>query len=225
MFGLVSGAIINIFGDWFLMERLGFGVEGAGISTAVSQIISFFILLFMFLSGKTQSKLSVKWISKNFSDVTLICKTGFPSLMRQGLSSVSTMILNGQAGLYGDAAVAAMSIVNRICFFVFAVGLGIGQGFQPVAAFNYGAKKYGRVRKGFYFTWMAGEVLLGGIALIGNGSIGRCRSHHDIGSLSGSVRLSGSYRSLCLSGSARRSIRRNCGITGAAYYCKKQNSN
>lgn len=87
--------------------------------------------------------------------------------MRQGLSSVSTMILNGQAGLYGDAAVAAMSIVNRICFFVFAVGLGIGQGFQPVAAFNYGAKKYGRVRKGFYFTWMAGEVLLGGIALIG----------------------------------------------------------
>lgn len=167
MIGLTTGSVINIFGDWFLMERLGFGVEGAGISTAVSQIISFFILLFMFLSGKTESKLSVKWITKNFSDVILICKTGFPSLMRQGLSSVSTMILNGQAGLYGDAAVAAMSIVNRICFFVFAVGLGIGQGFQPVAAFNYGAKKYGRVRKGFYFTWMAGEVLLGGIALIG----------------------------------------------------------
>lgn len=167
MIGLITGSVINILGDWFLMERLGYGVEGAGISTAISQVISFFILLFMFLSGKTQSKLSVKWISKNFSDVTLICKTGFPSLMRQGLSSVSTMILNGQAGLYGDAAVAAMSIVNRICFFVFAVGLGIGQGFQPVAAFNYGAKKYGRVRKGFYFTWMAGEVLLGGIALIG----------------------------------------------------------
>ena len=88
-------------------------------------------------------------------------------MMRQGLSSISTMMLNGQAGLYGDAAVAAMSIVNRICFFIFAVGLGIGQGFQPVAAFNYGAKKYGRVRKGFYFTWMAGEVLLGGFAIIG----------------------------------------------------------
>lgn len=167
MIGLMTGSILNIFGDWFLMENLGFGVEGAGIATAVSQTISFLILLFMFLSGKTQSKLSVKWITKDFSDVTLICKTGLPSMMRQGLSSVSTMILNGQAGVYGDAAVAAMSIVNRICFFIFSVGLGIGQGFQPVAAFNYGAKKYGRVRKGFYFTWAAGEVLLGGIALVG----------------------------------------------------------
>lgn len=167
MVGLTTGSVINIFGDWLLMEGFGMGVEGAGIATAVSQVISFFILLFMFLSGKTQSKLSIKWITKNFSDVALICKTGLPSMMRQGLSSISTMILNGQAGVYGDAAVAAMSIVNRICFFIFAVGLGIGQGFQPVAAFNYGAKKYGRVRKGFYFTWMAGEVLLGGFAIIG----------------------------------------------------------
>lgn len=167
MVGLTTGSVINIFGDWLLMDGFGMGVEGAGIATAISQVISFFILLFMFLSGKTQSKLSVKWITRDLADVTLICKTGLPSMMRQGLSSISTMMLNGQAGLYGDAAVAAMSIVNRICFFIFAVGLGIGQGFQPVAAFNYGAKKYGRVRKGFYFTWMAGEVLLGGFAIIG----------------------------------------------------------
>lgn len=167
MVGLTSGSIINIFGDWLLMERMGFGVEGAGISTAVSQLISFLILLSMFLRGKTESKLAVRWITKDFGDVILICKTGLPSLMRQGLTSVSTMVLNGQAGLYGDAAVAAMSIVNRICFFIFSVALGIGQGFQPVAAFNYGAKKYGRVRKGFYFTWIAGEVLLGSIALAG----------------------------------------------------------
>ena len=167
MVGLTTGSILNIFGDWLLMNRMGFGVEGAGIATAVSQTISFLILLFMFLSGKTQSKLSAKWITKDFSEVVLICKTGLPSMMRQGLSSISTMVLNGQAGIYGDAAVAAMSIVNRICFFIFSVGLGIGQGFQPVAAFNYGAKKYGRVRKGFFFTWGAGEVLLGGIAIIG----------------------------------------------------------
>ena len=167
MVGLTTGSILNIFGDWLLMQRFGLGVEGAGISTAVSQLISFSILLFMFLSGKTQSKLAVRWMTRDFSDVVLICKTGLPSLMRQGLSSIATMVLNGQAGLYGDAAVAAMSIVNRICFFIFSVGLGIGQGFQPVAAFNYGAKKYGRVRRGFFFTWGAGEVLLGGIAIIG----------------------------------------------------------
>lgn len=167
MVGLTTGSILNIFGDWFLMMRLGLGVEGAGISTAVSQLISFCILLFMFLSGKTQSRLSVRWITRDMSEVLLICKTGLPSMMRQGLSSISTMILNGQAGIYGDAAVAAMSIVNRICFFIFSVGLGIGQGFQPVSAFNYGAKKYDRVRKGFYFTLAAGEVLLGAVAVIG----------------------------------------------------------
>ena len=167
MIGLTTGGVLNIFGDWLLVNRLQMGVEGAGISTAVSQTISFFILLFMFLSGKTESKMALRWVTKDVADVLLICKTGFPSLMRQGLSSISTMILNGQAGVYGDAAVAAMAIVNRICFFLFSIGLGIGQGFQPVSAFNYGAKKYDRVRRGFYFTWLAGEMLLGGFALIG----------------------------------------------------------
>ena len=77
------------------------------------------------------------------------------------------MVLNGQAAIYGDAAVAAMSIVNRICSFIFSVALGIGQGFQPVSAFNYGAKKYGRVRQGFCFTLGLSEVLLGTIAVVG----------------------------------------------------------
>ncbi len=167
MVGLTTGSILNIFGDWLLMEKAGLGIEGAGIATAVSQTVSFFILLLMFLRGKTQSRISVKNLTREFSDVALICKTGLPSLMRQGLSSISTMVLNGQAGIYGDAAVAAMSIVNRICFFLFSIGLGIGQGFQPVAAFNYGAKKYDRVRKGFFFTLGAGEVLLGSVAVIG----------------------------------------------------------
>lgn len=167
MVGLTTGSILNIFGDWVLMVIFDFGIVGAGISTAVSQIISFLILLFMFLSGRTESKFSRKWITKDVNDVLLICKTGFPSLMRQGLSSVSTMLLNGQAGVYGDAAVAAMAIVNRISFFIFSAGLGIGQGFQPVSAFNYGAKKYDRVKKGFFFTLGAGEILMGIIAVAG----------------------------------------------------------
>ena len=115
----------------------------------------------------TQSKISLTTACTNVGMVILVIQTGFPSFLRQGLTSVSTMILNSTAGNYGDEAVSAMSIVNRICFFIFAVGLGIGQGFQPVSAFNYGAKKYGRVRKAFYFTWMAGEVLLGILAIVG----------------------------------------------------------
>ncbi len=167
MIGLTTGGILNIFGDFILMRIYDMGVLGAGVATAVSQTISFFILLFMFISGKTQSKLSIKKISEDISDLSMICKTGLPSLMRQGLSSISTMVLNGYAGIWGDAAVAAMTIVNRICFFIFAVALGIGQGFQPVSAFNYGAKKFGRVRSAFCFTLLIGEVLLGALAIIG----------------------------------------------------------
>ena len=168
MVGLVSGGLLNIFGDWLLVSKFGMGVRGAGLATAVSQTISFCILLSMFLRGKTESKLQLKRVKKmTAEDVLVICQTGFPSMMRQGLSSVSTMVLNGQAGLYGDAAVAAMSIVNRVCFFAFSVGLGIGQGFQPVSAFNYGAKKYGRVRKAFLATWAIGETFLGIFAVMG----------------------------------------------------------
>lgn len=167
MIGLTTGGILNIFGDWLLMVKFGMGVEGAGISTAVSQCISFVILLYMFLSEKTQTRISIRIASRETEEIRNIIKTGFPSLMRQGLNSVSTMVLNGYAGLYGDAAVAGMSIVNRICFFVFAVGLGLGQGFQPVCAYNYGAKKYSRVRKSFWFTTMAGEAALGVLAIIG----------------------------------------------------------
>ncbi|HKM21581.1 MAG TPA: MATE family efflux transporter, partial [Lachnospiraceae bacterium] len=152
MVGLTLGGVINIIADPFFIFTLKLGVAGAGIATAMSQVISFSILLFMFLSGKTESKLSLRLITKELREVLEIIKVGFPSMMRQGLASVSTMLLNSQAAVYGDAAVAAMSIVNRICMFIFSVGLGLGQGLQPVAAFNYGAGKYSRVKKGVLFT-------------------------------------------------------------------------
>lgn len=166
MIGLTIGGILNIALDPLCIFVFDLGISGAGISTALSQCVSFLILLSMFLRGKTQSKISLTTACANVGMVILVIQTGFPSFLRQGLTSISTMILNSTAGYYGDEAVAAMSIVNRISFFIFAVGLGIGQGFQPVSAFNYGAKKYGRVRKAFYFTWMAGELLLGILAIV-----------------------------------------------------------
>ena len=86
--------------------------------------------------------------------------TGFSSLIRQLLNSLSTVLLNTQCGGYGDAAVAAMSIVSRIVYFSFSVVLGIGQGFQPVAAYNYGAKKFGRLRKSYRFTAAVTEGII-----------------------------------------------------------------
>lgn len=167
MIGLTVGGVLNMALDPIFIHGFGMKIEGAGLATALSQCVSFSILLSMFLRGKTQSRLTFSHFYKNAKELWIIAQTGFPSLVRQGLNSVSTMCLNHFAGLYGDASVAAMSIVNRICFFIFAVGLGIGQGFQPVCGFNYGAKRYDRVKKAFWFTWGVGECFLGALAIAG----------------------------------------------------------
>ena len=169
MIGLVSGGIINIILDPLLIFGCGIGIAGAGMATAISQYISMIILLSMFLLGKTECRIGIRYFTRNSGDVSEIIKTGFPSLIRQGLSSIATMMLNQNAAVYGDAAIAAMSIVNRICYIIFCVGLGIGQGFQPVAGFNYGAKKYSRVKKGFFFTLFFGTATLAAFAFAGLG--------------------------------------------------------
>ena len=168
MIGLTIGGILNMIGDPILIFGFDMGIAGAGLSTAISQAVGFMILLSMFFRGKTLSKLSMKFVKENPKGIFNIMATGFPSLCRQGLNSVATMTLNNLAGgVGGDVAVAAMSIVNRITFFIFAVGLGIGQGFQPVASFNYGARIYSRVKKAFYFTFGVGELVLGVFVVVG----------------------------------------------------------
>lgn len=161
MIGLGLGGIINMVLDPLFILIFEMGTAGAGLATGISQIISFCVLLSMFLRGRTESKIRFRVFLHHLPVLKPIVSTGFPALLRQGLGSLSGLILNHQAGIYGDAAVAAMSIVNRITMFVFSVGIGIGQGFQPVAAFNYGAGKYSRVKKGFNFTTMAGMILIG----------------------------------------------------------------
>ena len=166
MAGLTSGGIINIFLDYIFVMRLGMGTVGAGLATAISQYISLIILALPFVLGKTQSKISFKRGFISLRIVWDIVTTGFPSLIRQGLGSVSTAMLNVQARFYGTAAIAAMGYVSKAVQFIFCVGLGIGQGFQPVSAFNYGAKKYSRVKKGSYITMLFGIVMIGTLAAV-----------------------------------------------------------
>ncbi len=188
MIGLVSGGVLNIFGDAVLMKGLNMGIAGAGLSTMISQYISSAILLSMYLRRKTQTVFSLRYLPflkppaagtepdgeadragwrLFFATTGSILLTGLPSLTRQGLSSVSTMILNARAKIFGDAAIAAMSIVARVTNLLFCVGLGIGQGYQPVSGYNYGAKKYSRVRSGFFFTLGFGTVLISLFAAAG----------------------------------------------------------
>ena len=166
MIGLTAGGILNIFGDYILIRILGMGVFGAGMATAISQIISFCLLLFLYMR-MAQSSISVRDVSRSFSDYFSIIKVGFPSLIRQGLNSISGGLLNNLTKPFGDAAIAAMSVVNRFSSLVMFVGLGIGQGFQPVASFNYQAKKYNRVKKGLIFTTVFGFCLLAVLSFFG----------------------------------------------------------
>lgn len=164
--GLTLGGVLNIIGDPIFIFVLNMGTLGAGISTAVSQVISFFVLLAMFGGDRTVSRLRFSAVSWDIKDILNILYTGLPSLIRQGMMSVSTMVLNYMSMPYGDAAIAAMSIVSRVCNFIFAIALGISQGFQPVSAFNYGAKKFKRVKRAFVFCCGLSIIILGVLSVL-----------------------------------------------------------
>lgn len=155
MIGLTVGGILNIFLDPLFINTFNMGIKGAAIATVISQGISFLILLSMFVFKKSIIKLAIDKISKAFDMYLSIIKVGFPSLCRQGLASIATILLNNMASKYGsDQAQAAMGIVSKVVMIIFSMGLGIGQGYQPVCGYNYFAKKYERVREAMKFTFI-----------------------------------------------------------------------
>ncbi len=171
MFGLSAGGLLNIFGDWLFVRVLGLEVFGAGMATAISQMVSF-VILFILYWKMAQSSVSPKYMSRDIKEYFAIMRVGFPSLIRQGLNSISGGLMNNLTKALPmenpDVAIAAMSVVNRFSSVVMCVGLGIGQGFQPVSSFNYQAKKYTRVKKGLIFTTVFGFCVVAVLAILGN---------------------------------------------------------
>lgn len=166
MMGIMSGACLNMLLDPLLIFRLGMGIRGAGLATFISQGISFFILLFMTTKGGNL-RLHPRRITFEARFVRAILAGGTPSLTRQGLGGMATLLLNVSAAAYGDAAIAAMTIVTRITFFIYSVVTGLGQGYQPLCGFCYGAQRYDRLIKGYWFCVVAGTLFLSCISLIG----------------------------------------------------------
>ncbi len=164
MVGLTTGAVLNMVLDPLFIFGFHMGVHGAGLSTALSQVISFGILLYMYVSGRTKCKIAAK--SYDLREVPAILKNGLPTLSRQGMNCLSSLLLNRSAAVFGDTALAAISIVNQICGFIMSVMIGIGQGYQPVAGFNFGAKRPERLKSGFYFTFLLGETVLFTLSLV-----------------------------------------------------------
>ncbi|MCM1322074.1 MAG: MATE family efflux transporter [Bacteroides sp.] len=165
MAALCSGGLINIALDPLLIFGLHLGTSGAAAATVISQCVSFSVLLSFFVRRKSSVRLRLKSISRSPAPYIMIVQTGLPSLCRQGLACTATVMLNLQSAVYGDAAVAGMSIVTRIIMLVASVMIGIGQGFTPVSGFNYGARLYSRVKEAFWFTVKAGALTLSAAAL------------------------------------------------------------
>ncbi len=159
MVGLTSGGLINLFLDPLFIFGANMGVAGAALATVLSQCVSFCILLGFYISGKSIVKLSPRHVSRRFADYALVVKTGLPTVFRQGLGSFATTLLNVQVKVYGDAAIAAVGIANKIYMLLRSFVLGIGHGFQPVAGYNFGAKKNDRVKKAFWVATILGTVI------------------------------------------------------------------
>lgn len=170
MVGIVIGAVVNIVLDPIFIFVFKMGVAGAALATVLSQVISFIMLYVGSMRGGN-IRIRIKNFKPSLESVYEIARGGFPSLCRQGLASISGIFLNHMAGNYGgihgDAAIAAMSIVTRVTMFANSALIGFGQGFQPVCGMNYGAKKYERVREGYWFCVKYAFVFLVIVATAG----------------------------------------------------------
>lgn len=166
MVGIGTGGILNMILDPIFIFVFGLGIGGAALATILSQLISFCLLLYFNLGYHGNLRLSPRDIRPDWPMISEIMRVGFPSFCRQGLASVAVMMLNVAAAPFGDAAIAAMSIVNRVMMFINSALIGFGQGFQPVCGFNYGAKKYDRVLESFWFCFKVAFVGLTVVALL-----------------------------------------------------------
>ena len=160
MVGITTGGILNMVLDPIFIFGFGLGTSGAAIATAISQFVSFTVLLIMCSTKPDAITISPRNFKPTMKMYGRILYIGFPSLGRQGIASISTILLNTAAGVYGDAAIAAMSIVTRFIMFINSSIIGFGQGFQPVCGFSYGAGKYSRVREAYRFCVKVSTVLL-----------------------------------------------------------------
>jgi putative MATE family efflux protein len=165
MLGMVSGAILNIGLDPLFIFVLGMGITGAALATMISQTLSCLLLFVISRRGRGTVRISPRNFRPSPALYGEIARGGAPSLLRQGTMSLAVIVLNRMAGSYGDAAIAAISIVTRVVMLMNSAILGFGQGFQPVCGFNYGARRYDRVKRAFWFCVRLTTILLFLLAL------------------------------------------------------------
>lgn len=155
MIGMVTGAVLNIGLDPLFIFTFGWGVAGASAATAISKLVSWCILMIPYLRRRTLLSIRLRDFRLRWGDAKEVCAMGSSSFFRTGLSTLAAIVLNRMAIGYGESALAAISVANRITMFLTAACLGFGQGFQPVAGYSWGAQRYDRVREGLFFSMKA----------------------------------------------------------------------
>ena len=163
MVGMGFGGILNIVLDPIFIFGLDMGVAGASLATAISKFVSFAILIFPYVTKRSLLNLSIKHFRPNWDIVSNVVSVGSSSLFRNGLNVVSAILLNRIAGGISDSVLAAVGVTNKIMMFPFCIILGFGNGFQPVAGFNWGAKRYDRVQESYKFS--SRVSLIGSLAM------------------------------------------------------------
>jgi putative MATE family efflux protein len=166
MIGMISGAVINIGLDPLFIFVFHWGTAGAAMATCISQFVSFTLLLIM-SNQKDHVRIHIKHFSPSIANYKEIVRGGLPSLARQGIASVAGICMNNLAGPFGDEVIAAVAIVQRVFMMAGSLVVGIGQGFQPVCGFNYGAKLYTRVKQGFLFSLLVMTIPLIPLGVLG----------------------------------------------------------
>lgn len=168
MIAICIGAIINIILDPILMFNFNMGIKGAAVATVIAQLISFIFLLGYYYSNKNYIKFKINLFKPTFNMFFEILKIGIPIFVTQVLASFALGFMNLGAKPYGDAAVAAMGIVFRVMSIGFYIVFGIGQGFQPVAGYNYGAKNFNRLKEAIKISikWSTIAALITSILFI-----------------------------------------------------------
>ncbi len=158
MIGMGFGGILNCILDPIFIFGLDMGVAGASLATAISKWVSFGILIFPYITQRSMLHLSVRNFRFSWDIISNVVSVGSSSLFRNGLSVVAGILLNDLAGNISDSVLAGIGVCTKIMMFPFCIILGFGNGFQPVAGFNWGAKRYDRVTESYRFSSMVSLV-------------------------------------------------------------------
>ena len=162
MYAMLIPAVVNIALDILFIKYMHLGMYGAGLATAIAYASCGLFILYFFISKKSELKIIPKNFGLDFSIVNEIIRLGGVSIARQGTISILMIVLNYSLYTYGgEISISIFGIINRVMMFALFPIMGITQGFLPIAGYNYGARKYDRVKETIQKAIVYGCVVAG----------------------------------------------------------------